>query len=99
MRLVGQSLSALCTASLQNGSAVRSLHSLSEAMLLLSVPFGRLICLKHVLHLLLFFFLKIRQIHKMHRIGHKYYHIISKLLYFVKLFWKYFKFHVSKFAL
>jgi len=35
----------------------------------------------------------------MHRIGHKYYHIISKLLYFVKLFWKYFKFHVSKFAL
>ena len=51
-RLVGQSLSALCTASLQNGSAVGSLHSLSEAMLLFSLTLLRLISSKHLLHLL-----------------------------------------------
>ena len=51
-RLVGQSLSALCTASLQNGSAVRSLHSLSEAMLLFSLTLLRLISSEHLLHLL-----------------------------------------------
>ena len=52
VRLVGQSLSALCTASLQNGSAVRSLHSLSEAMLLFSLTLLRLISSEHLLHLL-----------------------------------------------
>ena len=46
-RLVGQSLSALCTASLQNGSAVRSLHSLSEAMLLFSLTLFRLVSSEH----------------------------------------------------
>lgn len=91
-----KNLSTSASSSCENLTAVCRAHSLSEAMLLLSVPFGRLICLKHVLHLLLFFFLKIRQIHDLHPIGHKYYHIISKLLPFVKLFWKYFKFCVSK---
>ena len=52
MRSVGQSLSALCTASLQNGSAVGSLHSLSEAMLLLSLTLLGLVCSEHFLHLL-----------------------------------------------
>ena len=52
MRLVGQSLSALCTASLQNGSAVRSLHSLSEVMLLFSLTLLGLISSEHLLHLL-----------------------------------------------
>ena len=51
-RLVGQSLSALCTASLKNGSAVRGLHSLSEAMLLFSLTLLRLISSEHLLHLL-----------------------------------------------
>ena len=46
-RLVGQSLSALCTASLQNGSAVGSLHSLSEAMLLFSLTLLRLVSSEH----------------------------------------------------
>ena len=52
MRLVGQSLSALCTASLQNGSAVCGLHSLSEAMLLFSLTLLGLISSEHLLHLL-----------------------------------------------
>ena len=52
MRLVSQSLSALCTASLQNGSAVGSLHSLSEAMLLFSLTLLGLISSEHLLHLL-----------------------------------------------
>ena len=52
MRLVSQSLSALCTASLQNGSAVGSLHSLSEAMLLFSLSLFRLVSSEHYLHLL-----------------------------------------------
>ena len=49
---MGQSLSALCTASLQNGSSVRSLHSLSEAVLLFSLTLFRLVSSEHLLHLL-----------------------------------------------
>ena len=49
---VCQSLSALCTTSLQNVSAVSSLHSLSETVLLLSLTLFRLISSKHVWHLL-----------------------------------------------
>ena len=49
---MGQSLSALCAASLQNGSSVRSLHSLSEAVLLFSLTLFRLVSSEHLLHLL-----------------------------------------------
>ena len=46
-KLVGQSLSALCASSLKNVSAVGSSHSLSEAMLLLSLTLFRLIRSEH----------------------------------------------------
>ena len=46
-RLVGQSLSAFCTSSLQNVSAVGSLHSLSETMLLLSLTLFGLVSSEH----------------------------------------------------
>ena len=49
---VSQSLSALCTTSLENVSAVSGLHSLSETVLLLSLTLFRLISSKHVWHLL-----------------------------------------------
>ena len=49
---MGQSLSALSAASLQNGSSVRSLHSLSEAVLLFSLTLFRLVSSEHLLHLL-----------------------------------------------
>ena len=45
--LVGQSLSALCTSSLQNVSAVGSSHSLSETMLLLSLTLFGLVSSEH----------------------------------------------------
>ena len=47
IKLVGQSLSALCTSSLQNVSAVGSLHSLSETMLLLSLTLFGLVSSEH----------------------------------------------------
>ena len=47
VRLVGQSLSALCTSSLQNVSAVGSLHSLSETMLFLSLTLFGLVSSEH----------------------------------------------------
>ena len=46
--LVGQSLSALCTSSLQNVSAVGSSHSLSETMLLLSLTLFGLVSSEHI---------------------------------------------------
>ena len=51
-QLVGQSLSALCASSLEYVSAVCSLHSLSEAMLLFSLTLFRLVSSEHRLHLL-----------------------------------------------
>ena len=51
-KLVGQSLSALCTSSLEYVSAVSSLHSLSEAMLLFSLTLLRLVSSQHRMHLL-----------------------------------------------
>ena len=45
---VGQSLSALCTSSLENVATVRGLHSLSEAMLLLSLSLLRLVSSEHL---------------------------------------------------
>ena len=42
-----KNLSSSASSSGENLAAVSCAHSLSEAMLLLSVPFGRLICLKH----------------------------------------------------
>ena len=47
VRLVGQSLSALCTSSLQNVSAVGSLHSLSETVLLFSLTLFGLVSSEH----------------------------------------------------
>ena len=47
LQLVGQSFSALGSSSGQNFSAVRRGHSLSEAVLLLSVELLRLICSQH----------------------------------------------------
>jgi hypothetical protein len=46
-KLVGQSLSALCTSSLENVATVSGLHSLSEAMLLLSLTLLRLVSSEH----------------------------------------------------
>ena len=51
-KLVGQSLSALCTSSLENVATVRGLHSLSEAMLLLSLTLLRLVSSEHFGYLL-----------------------------------------------
>ena len=49
---IGQSLSAFSASSLENVSAVCSSHSLSEAMLLLSLTFLGLVSSEHYLHLL-----------------------------------------------
>ena len=49
---MGQSLSALSTASLENGSAVGRLHSLSETMLFFSLTLFGLIGSEHFMHLL-----------------------------------------------
>ena len=46
-KLVGQSLSALGTSSLENVATIRGLHSLSEAMLLLSLTLLRLVSSEH----------------------------------------------------
>ena len=46
--LVSKSCSALCTTSLEYFSAVSGLHSLSEAVLLLSLALFGLICSKHI---------------------------------------------------
>ena len=51
-QLVGQSLSALSASSLEYVSAISSLHSLSEAVLLLSLTLFRLVSSEHRLHLL-----------------------------------------------
>ena len=47
LKLVGKSLSALCTTSLENVSAVCGLHSLSEAMLLFSLTLFGLVSSEH----------------------------------------------------
>ena len=46
--LVGKSLSALCTSSLENVSAVSSSHSLSETVLLLSLTLFGLVSSEHI---------------------------------------------------
>ena len=51
-KLVGQSLSALGTSSLENFATIRGLHSLSEAMLLLSLTLLRLVGSEHFGYLL-----------------------------------------------
>ncbi len=51
-RSICESLSALCTSSLEYVSAVSGLHSLSEAMLLFSLSLFRLVSSEHYLHLL-----------------------------------------------
>ena len=53
LHLIGQSLSAFRASSLKNISAVCSLHSLSEAMLLLSLELLGLVSSEHYLHLLI----------------------------------------------
>ena len=47
-QLVGQSLSALSAATLKNVATVSGLHSLSEAMLLLSLTLLRLVSSEHI---------------------------------------------------
>ena len=47
-KLIGQSLSAFCTSSLEDVSSVGCLHSLSEAMLFLSLALFGLIRSKHL---------------------------------------------------
>ena len=47
-QLVGQSLSALSAATLENVATVSGLHSLSEAMLLLSLTLLRLVGSEHL---------------------------------------------------
>ena len=49
---VRQSLSALCASSLEDVSAVGSLHSLAEAVLFLSLTLLRLVSSEHDWHLL-----------------------------------------------
>ena len=51
--LVRQSLSALCTSSLEDVSSVSGSHSLSEAMLFLSLALFGLIRSKHLYNLLI----------------------------------------------
>jgi hypothetical protein len=51
-QLVGQSFSALCASSLQYVSAISSLHSFSEAVLLFSLTLFGLISSQHRMHLL-----------------------------------------------
>ena len=50
--LIGESCSALCASSLKDVSAVGSLHSLTEAVLLFTLTLLRLISSKHYMHLL-----------------------------------------------
>ena len=51
--LIGESCSALCASSLEDVSAVGSLHSFTEAVFLFALTLLRLICSKHILlHLL-----------------------------------------------
>ena len=52
IKSIGQSFSALCTSSLEYLSAISSSHSLSEAMLFLSLTFLGLVSSEHCLHLL-----------------------------------------------
>ena len=52
LKLIGQSLSALCASSLKNVSAVCSSHSLSEAVLLFSLTLFGLVSSEHYMHLL-----------------------------------------------
>lgn len=47
LRSIGESCSSFCSASLQNLSAVRGLHSLTEAVLFLSLTLLGLICSQH----------------------------------------------------
>ena len=51
-RLISQSFSAFSASSLKNVSAVSCSHSFSEAVLLFSLSFLRLICSEHYCHLL-----------------------------------------------
>ena len=50
--LIGESCSALCASSLEDVSAVGSLHSFTEAVLLFALTLLRLISSKHYMHLL-----------------------------------------------
>ena len=52
-RLIGELSSSLCASSLKNLSTVSGSHSLSEAVLLVSLSLLRLICSLHNKHLLL----------------------------------------------
>ena len=52
LKLIGQSFSAFCTSSLQYVSAVCSSHSLSEAVLFLSLTLFGLVSSKHFIYLL-----------------------------------------------
>ena len=47
LKLISKSCSAFCASSLENLSAVSGSHSLSEAVLLLSVDLFGLICSEH----------------------------------------------------
>ena len=51
-QLIRKTLSAFCASSLEYVSAVSSSHSLSEAVLLLSLSLLGLVCSEHFLHLL-----------------------------------------------
>ena len=52
VKSVGQSLSAFCTSSFQNFSAISGLHSFSETVFLFPLDFFRLVRSKHYEHLL-----------------------------------------------
>ena len=89
-RLVSQSLSALCTSSLENVSAVSGLHSLTEAMLLFSLTLLRLVGSEH------FCFLLVRwsEANKPH--AYRFYTMTTYIIYktnrFVKNFMKFLAF-------
>ena len=61
-KLIGKSFSALSASSLQYVSAVSGSHSLSEAVLLLSLTLFGLIGSEHSLHLLNFVFIPVRDV-------------------------------------
>ena len=56
IQLIGKAFSAFRASSLEYISAVSSCHSLSEAVLLLSLSFLGLVCSEHFLHLLDYLF-------------------------------------------
>jgi len=92
-KLIGKALSAFCASSLEHLSAVSSCHSLSEAVLLLSLSFLGLVCSEHLMHLLNILSCSvppgIRQRHESGDTFHNDAYIIPNSFPFVKCFFEF----------